>query len=92
MTNQLFRKAKIQHLMQNPTPGGSLNKKGLKKEYWNITDSESQKEHQVSLETDEKGTSANCDCTARSLHIDKPYLCTHIITLILYKVGKEKIR
>jgi hypothetical protein len=62
------------------------------KEYYNIRDDESQKTHQLIIEYTQEGIKLSCDCTFKSLQIDKPTLCSHMITLLLKKCGEVKIK
>lgn len=92
MVTSIFKKAKRMHYAQNPTRTGGITRKDVKTEYYTVTDDESQKEHEIKLETTQSGTTIDCPCTARSLQADKPTLCSHAITLILYLTGREKIK
>lgn len=79
LRTKILHKAKQQYL------NSALAKltKGHKKIYIEIVDIESQKTHIVTLEQTPQGLIASCTCTLKSLHIDKPTFCSHIITGIM---------
>ena len=91
----VFSKAKQMYYSGNPKPIGT----GISgKEFFEVTDIDSEKVHQVTVEKNEDGTTAICDCSNQSLlrkenlKAGKQNFCSHILTVIYFKVYKEKIR
>lgn len=93
MTTNIFKKAKTQYYQ------GLINYEGngIKNEYYQIKDNESQKTHTTTLTKNQNGTTITCTCTQQSLprkqnlEQGKQPLCSHIITTIIYKIGKTPL-
>lgn len=84
----IFKKAKTTYFSSLIQAQGT----GKKREYLEIQDIDSNKKHDVTMEQTELGITFTCTCMHKSFHIDKPTLCSHIITAILYKAGQIKIK
>jgi uncharacterized metal-binding protein YceD (DUF177 family) len=89
MSNNIFKKAKRAHF------AGMITIKGIgTKEYYQVIDEKSEKEHQVTIYKNQEGThiTCDCDCTHKSLKSQYLTLCSHEIAVILFICGKIKIR
>lgn len=65
---------------------------GKTKKYFIIPDLETQKDNEVTIEQTPNGLIFSCTCLHKTFHIDKPVLCSHMITTILYECGKINVR
>jgi hypothetical protein len=84
----IFKKAKVtlfNSLIQNKGEGKT-------KEYFTIPDLETKKDNEVTIEQTQNGLVFSCTCLHKTFHIDKPVLCSHIVTVILFKCSKINIR
>jgi hypothetical protein len=80
----IFKKGKVIYYGGNVKHSGD----GEKKTYYEVEDIESEKIHIVIFEVTKNGVVASCDCISKSLHIDKPTFCSHILACI-YKIYHE---
>ena len=65
---------------------------GRTKEYFSIPDLETQNDNEVTIEQTPNGLVFSCTCLHKTFHIDKPVLCSHMVTAILFKCSKINIR
>lgn len=84
----IFKKAKITFFNSLITSKGE----GRTKEYFVVPDLETKKDNEVTIEQTPSGLTFSCTCLHKTYHIDKPVLCSHMVTIILFKCSKINIR
>lgn len=65
------------------------------KVYYTVTDCDSKKDHQVTIEMDNQVLKLSCDCTVASIKSKHLPLCSHMMAAIqrsVYELGKPKRR
>lgn len=84
----IFKKAKNQYMGANVDYIGE----GKQKMYFTCVDNESQKKHNITLETNEAGTKFQCECSHATFQTTQPYFCSHILSVIFYIYHKIKTK
>jgi hypothetical protein len=84
----IFKKAKITLFNSLVTRKGE----GKTKQYLTVPDLETKKENEVTIEQTPNGIILACTCMHKTFHIDKPVLCSHMVTAILYECGKINLK